>query len=63
MNVKRFLSKSYFEIGNFHLVFIADEGQKGQHLVLATLMLCEVKIKTQYTNTKEFNKEGPLNIG
>ena len=26
-------------------------------------MLLEVKIKTQYTNTKEFNKEGPLNIG
>ena len=26
-------------------------------------MLWKVKIQTQYTNTKEFNKEGPLNIG
>ena len=25
-------------------------------------MLWEVKIKAQYTNTKEFIKEGPLNI-
>ena len=39
---------------------LADEGHKHQYLVMATFMLWELKIKTQYTNIKEFNKEGPL---
>ena len=59
--MRRFVTNSHFEICNFHLVFIADEGHKGQHLVLA--MLWEVRINAQYTSTKEFNKEGPLNLG
>ena len=42
---------------------MADKGQKGQHLVLTTWMLLEVKIQMQYINTKEVNKKGPLNNG
>ena len=31
---KRFYKKESFKIWNFHLAFIADEGNKGQNLVL-----------------------------
>ena len=34
--LKEFTTKNPLEIGNFHLAFIADEGHKGQHLVLGT---------------------------
>ena len=33
---KKFLIKNPLKIGNFHLAFIADDGHKGQNLVLAT---------------------------
>ena len=59
---KRVQTKNPSKIGNFHSAFMADEGHKGQHLGFGTWMLLKVKIKTQYTNTKEYNKEGPLNI-
>ena len=36
IETNKFLIKNSFEIGNFQLVLMADEGHKGQHLVLAT---------------------------
>ena len=39
-----------------------DEGQKGQHIVLATEMPSEIKFPTQCTNSKEFIKESTLNV-
>ena len=33
---ENFLIKNPLKIGNFHLVFMADKGHKGQNLVLAT---------------------------
>ena len=33
---KRVHNKDSFKIGIIHLAFMADEGHKGQHLVLAT---------------------------
>ena len=33
---EKFLIKNPFKISNSHLAFMADEGHKGQHLVLAT---------------------------
>ena len=62
MNIKSSLSKILLKIGNFHFAFMADKGHKGQHLVLATKMLWQVKIQTQYTNRKEDIKEETLNI-
>ena len=47
----------------FSLAFLTDEGHKGQNLVSTTKMLWKIKIQTQYTNIKEFIKEGPLEIG
>ena len=45
----------------FHLVFVRDEGHKGKNSVLANMPF-EVKIQKQYPNTREFIKEGYLNI-
>ena len=36
IDMKQFLIKDPLKIGIFHLAFLADEGHKGQHLVLAT---------------------------
>ena len=36
INIKKFITKNPLKVGNFHFVFIADEGNKGQNLVLAT---------------------------
>ena len=36
MNIKRFLIENPLKIGIYHLAFMADEGNEGQHLVFAT---------------------------
>ena len=46
--------KNHLKLGNFYLAFMAEEDHKGQHL--------EVKIKIKCISTKEFIREGSLNI-
>ena len=53
----------YKKTFHFHLALMKDKGHKDQYSVLATKMPWEVKIKTQYPDTKEFMKGRPLNIG
>ena len=36
INIKKFSIQNCLKIGNFHLALMADEGHRGQHLVLAT---------------------------
>ena len=36
INIKQFIIKSPFKKDDFHLTFLAYEGHKGQHTVLAT---------------------------